>query len=218
MFRFRYILAVFLSFSEALSVPLAPSESTESTGLESDSNGTSQNLYVIKSVVYEIGILTDGDEDTEIGNETHEQVDVSFFDPGHNGSLIDLSNIPVPIQTNISGITVTGILPADLGSINLDENGTATINGSSFPVFPNKQFKITHNISTVDKDKSNAFLTSLPKILGLEDVFTSSNQSSKDEGNEGDSNVDSREGGDVKPQPVQVEDEFGVEALTSESD
>lgn len=113
---------------------------------------------------------------------SHEQVDVSFFDPGHNGSVIDLSNIPVPIQTNISGITVTGILPADLGQINLNENGTATINGSTFPIFPNKQIKVTHNISTIDKDKSASILSGLPKILGLDELLkTKSNDTREDE-------------------------------------
>ncbi|KAJ8928119.1 hypothetical protein NQ314_019345 [Rhamnusium bicolor] len=176
MSRLVYIFGIILLVNSALSVPVKPettseSEETYDSGDASTepSNGT-QNLYVIKSVVYEIGILTDGN-DSDSSNETHEQVDVSFYDPGRNGSLIDLSRIPIPIQTNVSGVAVTGILPTDLGSINLNDDGTASYNGSSFPVLPNAQVTVTHNISTIDKDKSASILSGLPEILGLDKVL-----------------------------------------------
>ncbi|XP_018567714.1 uncharacterized protein LOC108908239 [Anoplophora glabripennis] len=186
MFHLPYVLGLFLLLSSGISIPIENEENVanEDTTTESG-NETSQNLYVIKSVVYEIGILTDVDEDAEEGNETHEQVDLTFFDPGHNGSIIDLSNIPIPVQTNISGVSVTGILPANLGQINLNENGTATINGTSFPILPNQQIKVTHNISTINKDKSSSILSGLPKILGLGDVLSpSSNDKKIDDKNE----------------------------------
>lgn len=117
----------------------------------------------------------------------HEQVDLTFFDPGHNGSIIDLSNIPIPIQTNVSGVTVTGILPTNLGQINLNDNGTATINSTNFPILPNQQIRITHNISTIDKDKSSSILSGLPKILGLDEILnvTSNDQKINDTGEDG---------------------------------
>ncbi|CAH0547215.1 unnamed protein product [Brassicogethes aeneus] len=131
-------------------------------------NGTSQDLYVIKTIVYEVGILTDASNDTDIPlNETHEQVDLSFFDPNHNGSFIDLSKIPVPIQTNISGVSVTGVLPVDLGSIFLPQNGSAPELSSNFPILPNKQIKVTQNISTDNPEKGSQIVSNLPQLLGL---------------------------------------------------
>lgn len=103
---------------------------------------------------------------------------MSFFDPGHNGSVFDLSNIPVPIQTNVSGVSVTGVVPANFGVLNLLENGT--LDATNFPILPNKQVKVTHNISTIDKTKGAVILSGLPNLLGLdtllENVSTSHNE------------------------------------------
>ncbi|KYB28210.1 Uncharacterized protein F13E9.13, mitochondrial-like Protein [Tribolium castaneum] len=118
-----------------------------------------QDLYVIKTVVYEVGILTDAGNDTNT-NDTHEQVDVSFFDPSQNGT-IDLSNIPLPIQTNVSGVSVTGLLPAaNLAAILVPPS-------DGLPVLPKKQVTVTQNISTNNPDKGSEIISNLPKLLGL---------------------------------------------------
>lgn len=42
---------------------------------------------------------------------------MTFFDAHSNGSHFDLGNIPLPVQTNVSGQVLTGIAPIELGSI-----------------------------------------------------------------------------------------------------
>lgn len=48
---------------------------------------------------------------------SHERVDLTFFDAKSNGSHFDLGEIPLPVQTNVTGQVLTGIAPIDLGSI-----------------------------------------------------------------------------------------------------
>lgn len=96
-----------------------------------------------------------------------EEINLTFFDPENNGSFIDLSSIPVPFQTNISGITVTGVAPANFGAIKLDEDGTPTLNGSTVPIIPHKQVKISHNITTINQHDSALLLDNLSNVLGL---------------------------------------------------
>lgn len=96
-----------------------------------------------------------------------EIVNLTFFDPQHNESFIDLSNIPVPFQTNVSGVTLTGVAPADFGAIKLQEDGTPTLNGSSVPILPHKQVKVTHNVTTINENDSALLLDNLSNILGL---------------------------------------------------
>ena len=87
---------------------------------------------------------------------------MSFYDPSTNGSVIDLSKIPVPIQTNVSGVTITGLLPgADLASILLPPGDKPVA------VLPKKQITVTQNVSTTDPDRGSEIITNLPKILGL---------------------------------------------------
>lgn len=76
--------------------------------------------YVIKAVVYEIGILADvPDNDTtlENGTVTRQQVDVSFFDTESNDTFINLGDVPLPVQTNVSGQIITGIAPVHIGAV-----------------------------------------------------------------------------------------------------
>lgn len=94
-------------------------------------------------------------------------MNLTFFDPQHNESFIDLSNIPVPFQTNVSGVTLTGVAPADFGAIKLQEDGTPTLNGSSVPILPHKQVKVTHNVTTINENDSALLLDNLSNILGL---------------------------------------------------
>lgn len=89
-------------------------------------NDTSKNLYVIKAVVYEIGILTDSnDNDTDF--ESQERVDLSFFDTHTNETHIDLGTIPFPIQTNVSGQVLTGVAPINLGAVSNPSDLLASI-------------------------------------------------------------------------------------------
>lgn len=84
-------------------------------------NGTHKDLYVIKAVVYEIGILVDApDNDTEgIGEDpiTEQQVDLTFFSHDSNKTHINLGDIPVPVATSVNGQVLTGIAPVHLGAI-----------------------------------------------------------------------------------------------------
>lgn len=83
-------------------------------------NGTHKDLYVIKAVVYEIGILTevaDGDNTTEDEDYSRERVDLTFFDAHSNASHFNLGDIPLPVQTNVSGQVLTGIAPVHIGAI-----------------------------------------------------------------------------------------------------
>lgn len=85
----------------------------------SSQNGTKE-LYVIKAVVYEIGILADVPENETLeGDEpiTHQQVDLSFFSHGDNDTHINLGDIPVPIQTSVQGQVFTGIAPVHVGAV-----------------------------------------------------------------------------------------------------
>uniref|UniRef100_A0A182WBR4 Secreted protein n=1 Tax=Anopheles minimus TaxID=112268 RepID=A0A182WBR4_9DIPT len=97
-------------------------ESDEATlmGMNNSTN-TTKELYVIKAVVYEIGILADvpENETLEEGDEpiTHQQVDLSFFSHGGNDTHLNLGDIPVPIQTSVQGQVFTGIAPVHVGTV-----------------------------------------------------------------------------------------------------
>lgn len=84
-------------------------------------NGTHKDLYVIKAVVYEIGILVDApDNDTEeVGDDpiTEQQVDLTFFSHDSNKTHINLGDIPVPVATSVNGQVLTGIAPVHVGAI-----------------------------------------------------------------------------------------------------
>lgn len=73
----------------------------------------------------------------------------------------------MPFQTNVSGVTLTGVAPADFGVIRLQEDGTPTLNGSAVPVIPHKQVRVTHNVTTVNQEDSALLLDNLSNILGL---------------------------------------------------
>lgn len=76
--------------------------------------------YVIKAVTYEIGILADVPDDdntTENGTVTRQQVDVSFYDTQSNDSFINFGDIPLPVQTNVSGQIITGVAPVHIGAV-----------------------------------------------------------------------------------------------------
>lgn len=67
--------------------------------------------YIIKATTYEIGILADvpdSDNATVNGSITNQQVDLSFYDTESNDTHINFGDIPLPVQTNVSGQIITG--------------------------------------------------------------------------------------------------------------
>lgn len=52
---------------------------------------------------------------------------MTFFDAKSNGSHFDLGEIPLPVQTNVTGQVLTGIAPIELGSIQNASNITSDI-------------------------------------------------------------------------------------------
>lgn len=105
------------------------------------------------------------------------QVDLTFYDPKFNGSSIDLSNIPLPIQTNISGVTITGFAPANLGSLVVPPPGESTVEPASdlpltIPILPNAVVSVSHNISTTNPEKEAHLISEIPRVLGLNSQFS----------------------------------------------
>lgn len=99
-----------------------------------------------------------------------------------NGSQIDLTNFPIPIQTNISGVTVTGIAPLNLGTFNVPPPGDTTVQQASDlplalsgPIIPQAVVTVTHNVSTTDPEKGSLLVAGLPEFLGFRQFTTSSN-------------------------------------------
>lgn len=48
---------------------------------------------------------------------TRQQVDVSFFDAESNDTFINFGDVPLPVQTNVSGQIITGISPVHIGAV-----------------------------------------------------------------------------------------------------
>lgn len=48
---------------------------------------------------------------------THQQVDVSFYDTESNDTFINLGDVPLPVQTSVSGQIITGIAPVHIGAV-----------------------------------------------------------------------------------------------------
>lgn len=103
-----------------------------------------------------------------------EEVDLTFFTPNTNASVFDLSNIPVPIETNISGISVTGIAPANLGILKLPNENEETATLSNFPLkvplLPNALISVKKNVSTSNILKQEELLENFPGILDFKDT------------------------------------------------
>lgn len=55
--------------------------------------------------------------DDNDGSVVRQQIDVSFFDAESNDSFINLGDVPLPVQTNVSGQIITGISPVHIGSV-----------------------------------------------------------------------------------------------------
>lgn len=81
-------------------------------------NGTHQELYVVKAIVYEVGILVNvPDNETDDEPSSEEQVDLTFYGSSSNKSHINLGNIPLPVATSVKGQVLTGIAPVQLGAV-----------------------------------------------------------------------------------------------------
>lgn len=67
--------------------------------------------YIIKATTYEIGVLADvpdSDNSTADGPITRQQVDLSFYNTEGNDTYINFGDVPLPVQTNVSGQIITG--------------------------------------------------------------------------------------------------------------
>ncbi|XP_055529959.1 uncharacterized protein LOC129721428 [Wyeomyia smithii] len=95
------------------------SSEVDSDLLNSNStNGTHQELYVVKAIVYEVGILVNvPDNETDSEPSSEEQVDLTFYGSSSNKSHINLGNIPLPVATSVKGQVLTGIAPVNLGAV-----------------------------------------------------------------------------------------------------
>ncbi|KAK4877462.1 hypothetical protein RN001_009968 [Aquatica leii] len=114
-----------------------------------NTNGTAHDLYVIRTIVYEVGILTDANNDTDV-DESFEEIDFKFYDPKHNHSAFNLSSILMPIETNVTGEIITSIT-----------------NGSFGPIIPNYFVKQLVNLSTSDPQEEKEIIKHLPVNLGI---------------------------------------------------
>uniref|UniRef100_A0A1B0CPZ0 Uncharacterized protein n=1 Tax=Lutzomyia longipalpis TaxID=7200 RepID=A0A1B0CPZ0_LUTLO len=130
-------------------------------------NGTIKDLYVIRAVVYEIGILTDvpenetytGSNDTEVINE---RVDLTFFNAHKNDTHLDLGSIPLPVQTNVSGQVLTGIAPINIGAVDVDHPEdileTLPITGTIVNITKSESSMFVINTDNVTFDQLNTYL------------------------------------------------------------
>ncbi|XP_036338381.1 uncharacterized protein LOC118748154 [Rhagoletis pomonella] len=160
------IFAALFAASETLPVLDTSSGIDNSTieELQASVNDTPKNLYVVKAVVYEIGILTEVD-DNETSFESQERVDLTFYDAHSNQSHINLGDVPLPIQTNISGQVLTGIAPVNIGAFSspLELLQTLPLTGTIV--------NITHsNTAYYQLTKSNASDTLKPHVTSVEEL------------------------------------------------
>ncbi|XP_064539814.1 uncharacterized protein LOC135429444 [Drosophila montana] len=155
------VLGMLLAFGCTLPVLDASSGLDNATieELQASLNDTPKNLYVVKAVVYEIGILTEvGDNETDF--ESQERVDLTFYDAHTNQSHIDLGNIPLPIQTNVSGQVLTGIAPVNIGAFSSPQELLQTLPLTGSIV------NITHSDTAFYQlTKSNASAFERPQLL-----------------------------------------------------
>uniref|UniRef100_A0A336LT81 CSON004368 protein n=1 Tax=Culicoides sonorensis TaxID=179676 RepID=A0A336LT81_CULSO len=107
-------------------------ENSEPESQVSNLNNTKKDLYVIREVVYEVGILIDTNDTEESGSGSTElvddQVQVTIFGSNNNGTL-QFGDIPIPVKVNNSGEIDTGISTIHLGEL---ANLTALSEGLPF--------------------------------------------------------------------------------------
>lgn len=109
-----------------------------------------------------------GENDTSF--ESQERVDLTFFDAHSNNSHIDLGNIPLPIQTNVSGQVLTGIAPVNIGAF-----GSPSELLQSLPL-TGSIVNITHSDTAFYQlTTSNTSEADKPKIIDQEQLASLSN-------------------------------------------
>ncbi|XP_029047421.1 uncharacterized protein LOC114878140 [Osmia bicornis bicornis] len=79
--RVLYFILLLIYISVQVSMTLSIPTTDYDTTTMSSNNSTGDDLYVIKAVVYEIGILTDADNTTNDTTEGQEEVKLSFYNP-----------------------------------------------------------------------------------------------------------------------------------------
>lgn len=99
-----------------------------------------------------------------MGIRSHERVDLTFFDAKSNGSHFDLGQIPVPVQTNVTGQVLTGIAPIDLGTI---QNASDIL--STLPL-TGTIINITHSDTSFINLSHRPSITENGTILSPEDI------------------------------------------------
>lgn len=96
--------------------------------------------------------------------DRHERVDLTFFDAKSNGSHFDLGQIPLPVQTNVTGQVLTGIAPIQLGAIQnaSDILGTLPLTGTII--------NITHSDTSFINLTHKPSINENGTILNAEDI------------------------------------------------
>lgn len=61
--------------------------------------------------------MPNNDTTLDNGTVTRQQVDVSFYDAESNDTFLNLGDVPLPVQTSVSGQIITGIAPVHIGSV-----------------------------------------------------------------------------------------------------
>lgn len=89
---------------------------------------------------------------------------MTFFDATSNGSHFDLGQIPLPVQTNITGQVLTGIAPIEIGAI---QNATDVL--SILPL-TGTIINITHSDTSFIKLSHRPSITENGTILNADDI------------------------------------------------
>lgn len=108
LFFYTLIISVYL-LTKIIATPLPTSTqeyqdyATDNLTTISAENSTNDDLYIIRAVVYEIGVLTDTENKTNENPERHEEVNIAFYDPPHKeNGLLDLDKIAASTESSTS--------------------------------------------------------------------------------------------------------------------
>ncbi|XP_015178011.1 PREDICTED: uncharacterized protein LOC107067216 [Polistes dominula] len=105
--RLFSILIIILCLStEIITIPTPtqdyPNYTTDNL-TELAENTTNDDLYIIRAVVYEIGVLTDTDNTTDENPERREEVNISIYNPPHqDNGLLDLNKVPISTENTLN--------------------------------------------------------------------------------------------------------------------
>lgn len=106
---FYFLIISLCLLNKIIATPL-PTPTQESQDYAIDSlttvsteNSTNDDLYIIRAVVYEIGVLTDTNNGTNENPERHEEVNIAIYDPPHKeNGLLDLDNVSISTEGSLS--------------------------------------------------------------------------------------------------------------------